>query len=100
MSRSNLDQSVTCLGWTEETRLCVGGQKGAVALVSLSKSGSRQILDLQSPIVQIENIEERHYEQMSVKKILGKNILIVDQKKAIILFIIALGRWFGGQLSS
>ena len=81
MSRSNLDQSITCLGWTEETRLCVGGQKGAVALVSLSKSGSRQILDLQSPIVQIENIEERHYEQVSVKKNLGKNILIVGQKR-------------------
>ena len=59
VSRYSLGQPVTSLGWVSgDSEVCVGGESGAVALVSVLRRQFIQILDLGSKIVQIEDIED------------------------------------------
>ena len=59
VSRYSLGQAVTSLAWASDNSLvCVGGEAGAVALVSVLRREFIQILDLGSKVVQIEEVDD------------------------------------------
>ena len=78
VSRYSLGQAVSSLAWvSDHLQVCVGGETGAVALVSVLRREFIQILDLGSKVVQIEDIEDTGL----LVSCLTHSILINNEKK-------------------
>ena len=78
VSRYSLGQAVSSLAWvSDHLQVCVGGEAGAVALVSVLRREFIQILDLDSKVVQIENTEDTGL----LVSCLTHSILINNEKK-------------------
>lgn len=57
VTRYSFGQPVTCLSWARDTWVCVGGQGGGVALVSLLRQDIKQILNLESRVEQVDYVD-------------------------------------------